>query len=47
MTFLRKAAMVAAAAAMTIGLVGVSSPADAADTGWDCHGCVVASKPGR
>ena len=36
MTFLRKAAIVLATAAMTIGLAGVSSPADAADTGWDC-----------
>ena len=35
MTFLRKAAIVVAAAAMTIGLAGVSSPATAADTGWD------------
>jgi hypothetical protein len=36
MTFLRKAAIVVAAAAMTIGLAGVSSPASAYDTGWDC-----------
>ena len=35
MTFLRKAAIVVAAAAMTIGLAGVSSPANATDTGWD------------
>ena len=35
MTFLRKAAVVVAAAAMTIGLAGVSSPATATDTGWD------------
>ena len=35
MTFLRKAAIVVAAAAMTIGLAGVSSPATATDTGWD------------
>jgi len=39
MTFLRKAAIIVAAAAMTIGLAGVSSPASAADTGWDCPGC--------
>ena len=38
MTFLRKAAIVVAAAAMTIGLAGVSSPANATDTGWDCPG---------
>ena len=45
MTFLRRAAILAASAAMTIGLVGVSSPADAADTGWDCSArCLVASK---
>ena len=37
MTFLRKAAIVVAAAAMTIGLAGVSSPASATDTGWDCR----------
>jgi hypothetical protein len=35
MTFLRKAAIVVAAAAMTIGLAGVSAPANAIDTGWD------------
>jgi len=40
MTFLRKAAIVAAAAAVTIGLTGVSAPAHAMDTGWDCKGCV-------
>jgi hypothetical protein len=39
MTFLRKAAIVVAAAAMTVGLTGVSSPATARDTGWDCPGC--------
>jgi hypothetical protein len=39
MTFLRKAAILVAAAAMTIGLAGVSSPANAGDTGWDCPGC--------
>ena len=38
MTFLRKAAILVATAAMTIGLAGVSSPANAADTGWDCPG---------
>ena len=38
MAFLRKAAVVVATAAMTIGLAGVSSPADAADTGWDFRG---------
>ena len=43
MTFLRKAAIVAATAVMTIGLVGVSSPANAQDTGWDCRtGCLIA-----
>jgi hypothetical protein len=48
MTFLRKAAIVAATAAMTIGLVGVSSPADAADTGWDCPArCAVSQSPSR
>jgi hypothetical protein len=36
MTFLRKAAIVVASAAMTIGLAGVVSPANAYDTGWDC-----------
>ena len=35
MIFLRKAAIVVATAAMTIGLAGVSSPATALDTGWD------------
>ena len=39
MTFLRKAAILVATAVMTIGLAGVSSPANAADTGWDCPGC--------
>jgi hypothetical protein len=39
MHFLRKAAIVVAAAAMTIGLAGVSCPAQAMDTGWDCRGC--------
>jgi hypothetical protein len=39
MTFLRKAAIVVATAVLTIGLAGVSSPAVAADTGWDCPGC--------
>ena len=38
MRLIRKAAILAAAAAMTIG-VGVSSPASAQDTGWDCPGC--------
>jgi hypothetical protein len=46
MTLLRKAAIAAAAVAMTIGLVGVSAPADAADTGWDCP-CAVGPKPGK
>jgi len=40
MTFLRKAAIVVATAAMTIGLAGVSAPAHAMDTGWDCKGCL-------
>jgi hypothetical protein len=39
MTFLRKAAIVVATAAMAIGLAGVSAPAHAMDTGWDCKGC--------
>ena len=39
MAFLRKAAIVVATAAMTIGLAGVSAPANASDTGWDCPGC--------
>ena len=48
MTFLRKAAILVATAAMTIGLAGVSSPADAADTGWDCPArCAIASNPGK
>ena len=42
MAFLRKAAIVVATAAMTIGLAGVSAPANAADTGWDCPGCRIA-----
>ncbi|MBF4768426.1 hypothetical protein ISU10_11675 [Nocardioides agariphilus] len=45
MTILRKAAILVAAAAMTVGLVGVSSPAGAVDTGWDCHsGCVIGGR---
>ena len=47
MTFLRKAAIVVATAAMTIGLAGVSSPADAADTGWDCPARCIAPGSGR
>jgi hypothetical protein len=39
MRFLRRAAILVATAAMTIGLAGVSSPANARDTGWDCPGC--------
>ena len=39
MNFLRKAAILVATAAMAIGLAGVSSPANAMDTGWDCPGC--------
>jgi hypothetical protein len=39
MAFLRKAAIVVATAAMAIGLAGVSAPANASDTGWDCPGC--------
>jgi len=39
MNFLRKAAILVAAAAMTVGLAGVSAPANAMDTGWDCPGC--------
>ena len=39
MAFLRKAAIVVATAALTIGLAGVSAPANAGDTGWDCPGC--------
>jgi hypothetical protein len=38
MRLLRKAAILVAAATMTLGL-GVSSPANAQDTGWDCPGC--------
>ena len=39
MNFLRKAAILVAAATMTVGLAGVSAPANAQDTGWDCPGC--------
>ncbi len=39
MDFLRKAAIVVASAAMVVGLAGVSSSANAMDTGWDCPGC--------
>jgi hypothetical protein len=35
MTLLRKAAILVATATMAIGLVAVSSPAGASDTGWD------------
>jgi hypothetical protein len=41
MTFLRKVAIAAAAAAMTIGFIGMTTPASSADTGWDCKGCRV------
>ena len=45
MTFLRKAAILVATAAVTIGLAGVSSPADAADTGWDCPArCIIVNR---
>ena len=47
MGFLRKAAVVVAAAAMTIGLAAVSSPADAADTGWDFRGRTPTSTVGK
>jgi hypothetical protein len=48
MTFLRKAAILVASAAVTIGLAGVSSPADAADTGWDCPArCAIAPGQGK
>ena len=40
MSLLRKAAILVATAAMTIGLAGVSSPANARDTSWDCPGCI-------
>jgi hypothetical protein len=40
MTFLRKATIAVATAAVAIGLAGVGSPANAQnDTGWDCPGC--------
>jgi hypothetical protein len=38
MNLLRKAAIVVASATL-VALVGVSSPANAQDTGWDCPGC--------
>jgi hypothetical protein len=47
MTFLRKAAIIVATVAMTIGLAGVSSPAVAKDTGWDCSGACIAPSPGH
>ena len=40
MHILRKATMIVAGAAMTVGLIGMTAPAQAQDTGWDCPGCV-------
>jgi len=39
MHILRKATMIVAGVAMTVGLIGVTAPAQAQDTGWDCPGC--------
>jgi hypothetical protein len=47
MTFLRKAAILVATAVMTIGLAGVSSPAHAMDTGWDCPSKCLHTGPGH
>lgn len=44
MNFLRTATMVLAGLAVTVGLVGVSSPANARDTSWDCPGCLIAGQ---
>jgi hypothetical protein len=47
MHILRKATMIVAGAAMTVGLIGVTAPSQAADTGWDCPGCVHVKPPTR
>jgi hypothetical protein len=45
MQILRKATMIVAGAAMTVGLIGMTAPAQAQDTGWDCPGCAIIKWP--
>ena len=47
MHILRRATMIVAGAAMTVGLIGMTVPAQAQDTGWDCPGCSIIKPPGR
>ena len=47
MHILRKATMIVAGVAVTIGLIGVTVPAQAIDTGWDCKGCIQGTPPTR
>jgi hypothetical protein len=45
MQILRKVTMIVAGVAVTVGLLGMTAPAQAGDTGWDCPGCVIGRLP--